>query len=216
MEGVARRRREAGLPGARDRLGADHRCRRAGAFARRLRVAVPEIDGGARHAGARGPGPHGASARAADSAPELAVITISPTEDVFTADRLPVLGSPTYAAMLSAAGARQRSGGRASICTPCRAAEGLKQSARALTDVIVAELARVLHAREDEISRVRPLGEIGLDSLMALEFAMNLEASSASMCRLPSAMGNLTVSGLANEIICSSTCDAAHNSARRQ
>ena len=31
------------------------------------------------------------------SAPELAVITISPTEGVFTADRLKVLGSPTYA-----------------------------------------------------------------------------------------------------------------------
>ena len=31
------------------------------------------------------------------SVPELAVITISPTEGVFTADRLHVLKSPTYA-----------------------------------------------------------------------------------------------------------------------
>ena len=41
--------------------------------------------------------------------------------------------------------------------------EGIDGVRRKLTDVIVWQLARVLHAREDEISRTRPLGEIGLD-----------------------------------------------------
>ena len=38
-----------------------------------------------------------AQALALPSSPEFAVIHISPTEGVFTADRLPVLKSPTYA-----------------------------------------------------------------------------------------------------------------------
>jgi acyl carrier protein len=39
--------------------------------------------------------------------------------------------------------------------------------------MIVTQLAHVLRSREEDISRVRPLGEIGLDSLMALDLVMN-------------------------------------------
>ena len=51
------------------------------------------------------------------------------------------------------------------------------------------------------LGRVRAVGEIGLDSLMALEFAMNLEDSFGIHVTLTSAIGDLTVAGLANEII---------------
>jgi phthiocerol/phenolphthiocerol synthesis type-I polyketide synthase C len=59
----------------------------------------------------------------------------------------------------------------------------------------------VLHAREDEISRTRPLGEIGLDSLMLLEFAMNFEETFGIHVSLTSSVGALTVASLANEVI---------------
>ena len=41
--------------------------------------------------------------------------------------------------------------------------QGIEAVRRALTGVIVTQMARVLHAREEEISRVRPVGEIGLE-----------------------------------------------------
>jgi phthiocerol/phenolphthiocerol synthesis type-I polyketide synthase C len=72
---------------------------------------------------------------------------------------------------------------------------------RKLTEVIVSQLARVLHAREDEVSRTRPLGEIGLDSLMLLEFAMNFEETFGIHVSLTSSVGALTVSSLANEVM---------------
>jgi phthiocerol/phenolphthiocerol synthesis type-I polyketide synthase C len=80
-------------------------------------------------------------------------------------------------------------------------AEGLEGLRRRLTDVIVTGVARVLRAREEEISRVRPLSDIGLDSLMALEFAMNLEDTFGIHIALTSGVGELTVGSLANEIM---------------
>jgi phthiocerol/phenolphthiocerol synthesis type-I polyketide synthase C len=88
-------------------------------------------------------------------------------------------------------------------------AEGLDGLRQRLTDAIVAGVARVLRAREEEISRVRPLGDIGLDSLMALEFAMNLEDNFGIHVALTSAVGSLTVGGLANEIIAELNLDTA-------
>ena len=86
MEGVARRRRQARARGAGDRLGADHRCRRAGAF-RAAAIAVQKLTGvrGMRASEALD---LMAQALAQPAAPALAVITISPTEGIFTADRL--------------------------------------------------------------------------------------------------------------------------------
>jgi len=142
-----------------------------------------------------------ASALQLPSVPELSVITISPTEGVFSADRLPVLKSPTYANFVrNDALGRDAAAAQLDLHSVART-QGIEAARKALTGVIVAQLARVLHAREEEISRVRPLGEIGLDSLMALEFAMSLEESFSIQVALTSSVGLLTVSGLANEII---------------
>jgi phthiocerol/phenolphthiocerol synthesis type-I polyketide synthase C len=130
----------------------------------------------------------------------LAVMTISPSDGLFSADRLAVLKSPTYASFVREA----RDGGEGPTDLDLDAIaqkEGLDGVRRKLTDVIVWQLARVLHAREDEISRTRPLGEIGLDSLMLLEFAMNFEETFGIHVSLTSSVGALTVASLANEVI---------------
>jgi phthiocerol/phenolphthiocerol synthesis type-I polyketide synthase C len=130
----------------------------------------------------------------------LAVMTISPSDGLFSADRLAVLKSPTYASFVREA----RDGGEGATQLDLDAIaqkEGLDGVRRKLTDVIVWQLARVLHAREDEISRTRPLGEIGLDSLMLLEFAMNFEETFGIHVSLTSSVGALTVASLANEVI---------------
>jgi phthiocerol/phenolphthiocerol synthesis type-I polyketide synthase C len=66
--------------------------------------------------------------------------------------------------------------------------------------MIVTQLAHVLRSREEDISRVRPLGEIGLDSLMALDLVMNLEKNFGMDISL-SGSADLTVLGVADEII---------------
>jgi phthiocerol/phenolphthiocerol synthesis type-I polyketide synthase C len=130
----------------------------------------------------------------------LAVMTISPSDGLFSADRLAVLKSPTYASFVCEA----RDGGEGATHLDLDAIaqkEGLDGVRRKLTDAIVWQLARVLHAREDEISRTRPLGEVGLDSLMLLEFAMNFEETFGIHVSLTSSVGALTVASLANEVI---------------
>jgi len=135
------------------------------------------------------------------ASPELAVITIAAIDGIFAADRLQVLNSPTYSNFVRAG----RADGEAPVghldLHGLAKTQGIEAARKALIGVIVAHLARVLHAREDEISRVRPVGEIGLDSLMALEFAMSLEDAFDIPVTLTGSVGTLTVSGLANEII---------------
>ncbi|MFZ3357363.1 MAG: type I polyketide synthase [Xanthobacteraceae bacterium] len=143
-----------------------------------------------------------AQALALPPVPELAVITISPTDGVFAADRLPVLKSPTYADFIRSEPIDgETTAGRLDLQHIAKT-QGAEAARRVLSGVIVTQLARVLHAREEEISRVRPVGEIGLDSLMALEFAMSLEESFGVPVTLSSSVGSMTVSGLVNEIIC--------------
>jgi acyl carrier protein len=133
-------------------------------------------------------------------AENLTVMTISPSDGLFSADRLAVLKSPTYASFIRSA----QDGGEGATDLDLDAIarkEGVEGVRRKLTDIIVGQLARVLHAREDEISRTRPLGEIGLDSLMLLEFAMNFEETFGIHVSLTSSVGGLTVASLANEVI---------------
>jgi phthiocerol/phenolphthiocerol synthesis type-I polyketide synthase C len=137
---------------------------------------------------------------------EDAVITIAPQEGALRADLLPVLKSPTYAAFVS----RQRSEAatvdkidlRALVKTEDR--DAVRQR---VGDVVVAQLARVLHFREEDISRVRPLVDMGLDSLMALELAMNLEECFGVHFTLAGSAGSLTVTSLADEIIAQASVD---------
>ena len=91
----------------------------------------------------------------------LAVMTISPSDGLFSADRLAVLKSPTYARFVREA--RDGAEGATHLDLDAIAQkEGLDGVRRKLTDVIVWQLARVLHAREDEISRTRPLAQARL------------------------------------------------------
>jgi phthiocerol/phenolphthiocerol synthesis type-I polyketide synthase C len=139
-------------------------------------------------------------ALALPAAANLAVMTISPSDGLFSANRLAVLGAPTYANSVK----QVEDGGEAAAHLDFDAIarkEGVEGVRSKLTDVIVSQLARVLHAREDEVSRTRPLGEIGLDSLMLLEFAMNFEETFGIHVSLTSSVGALTVTSLANEVI---------------
>jgi acyl carrier protein len=59
----------------------------------------------------------------------------------------------------------------------------------------------VLSCAESEISRERPLAELGLDSLLMLEFVTKLERSTGVRASLTGSSANRSVSGLADEIV---------------
>ncbi len=132
---------------------------------------------------------------------DTAVMTISPNEGSFSSERLAVLRSPTYKAFVGA-GHRQREGEAESIDLHALAAKDGVEAARSkVADVISSQLAHVLHLREEDFSQVRPLGEIGLDSLMALELVMNLEQCFGIHIPLTGASGGMTIADIADQII---------------
>jgi len=132
---------------------------------------------------------------------ESAVVTIAPSDGNFASDRLPVLRSPTYGQFV---GRNQKLGeGDAERVDlqALAAASGLEAARRKVADIISVELARVLHLREEDISQVRPLGEIGLDSLMAVELVMNLEQAFGTQIPLGGPAGAMTIADIADEVI---------------
>jgi acyl carrier protein len=200
MEGVARRRRQQGLPALAIGWGP---ITDVGVVARsqRLQSGLQKLTG---VTGMRAREALELMAQALEQpsdVPDTAVITISPSEGSFAADRLAVLRSPTYASYLRG-GTRVGEGDAANVdLHEFAAREGIEAARGKVVDVISSQLAHVLHLREEDISHVRPLGEIGLDSLMALELVMNLEECFGIHIPLSGSSGAMTISDIADEIM---------------
>jgi NADPH:quinone reductase-like Zn-dependent oxidoreductase/acyl carrier protein len=199
MEGLARRRRQEGLKALAVGWGP---ITDVGVLARseRLRSRFQKLTG---VGGLRAADAIALLARALEQpqTADLAVITISSTEGPFPADRLPVLASPTYGTVVGTAQQDAERETKRLDVHQLAADKGVEAARRALADIIVAQLARILRAGEEEISAIRPLGEMGVDSLMAVEVAMNLEESFGIHLALTNSIGSLTVTGLADKIV---------------
>jgi acyl carrier protein len=135
------------------------------------------------------------------SAGENPVITISPNDGSFGGDRLVTLRSPTYSAFVNRSQKVGEGDGEAVDLQALAASAGIEAARRKVADVISAQLSHVLHIREEDISQVRPLGEIGLDSLMAVELVMNLEECFGIQIPLGGSSGSKTIAEIADEII---------------
>jgi acyl carrier protein len=200
MEGVARRRRQKGLPALAIGWGP---ITDVGVVARnqKLQSGLQKLTG---VMGMRAREALELMAQALEQPadmPDTAVMTVSPNEGSFGAERLTVLRSPTYANYLSATSRTGEGDGESIDLHALAASEGVEAARRKVGDVITAQLAHVLHLREEDISHVRPLGEIGLDSLMALELVMNLEGCFGIHIPLSGSSGGMTISDITDEII---------------
>ncbi len=198
MEGLARRRRQEGLPAMAIGWGP---ITDVGVVARnqKLQSGLQKLTG---VTGLRAREALQLMAEALEQASgnkESTVMTISPNDGSFGGNRLPVLRSPTYASFINQ---ESRDGEAARVDLHALAAsEGIDAARRKVTDIIAGQLAHVLHSREEDISRTRPLGELGLDSLMALELVMNLEECFGIRIPLVGASGSMTVASIGDEII---------------
>ncbi|MGF3026773.1 SDR family NAD(P)-dependent oxidoreductase [Methylobacterium aquaticum] len=173
MEGLARQRRRLGLPALAVAWGA---IGDVGVLARNKavmetlagRVGVTPVD--ARKSldlMAEALGMQGA-------APDDAVIAIAAMHWGKARERLATLRSPSYASLGSEQQAE--SGGQAAISIPALLrAHDLDDVRKTVSDAIVEDIARILRLPKDDISRVRQLSEIGLDSLMGVELGASLQ-----------------------------------------
>jgi acyl transferase domain-containing protein/NADPH:quinone reductase-like Zn-dependent oxidoreductase/NADP-dependent 3-hydroxy acid dehydrogenase YdfG/acyl carrier protein len=200
MEGLARRRRREGLPALAIGWGP---ITDVGIVARneRLQSNLQKLTGVAGMRAREALDLMAQALQEPSDVVDLAVMTISPSEGSFGSDRLPVLRSPTYANMVRHDRDHGKSdAGRIDLRALART-ESTDVLRRRITEVIVVQLARVLHSREEDISRVRTLGEIGLDSLMAIELVMNLEECFGFHFSLAGSAGTLTIPGVVDEIL---------------
>jgi len=198
MEGLARRRRQEGLPALAIGWGP---ITDVGVVARndKLQGNLKRLTGVSGMRAREALDLMGQAMEMPSDAIDLAVMTISPNDGSFRSSRLPVLSSPPMRSWWTAPRA-WRSDVSGIDLRALVQAESIDVVRRKVADIIVTQLAHVLRSREEDISRVRPLGEIGLDSLMALELVMNLEKSFAMDISLAGSSA-LTVLGIADEII---------------
>ena len=132
--------------------------------------------------------------------PDAAVMTISPNEGGFATDLLPILKSPTYARLTRSSRTLSSEAIQIDVKALVKA-DGIDAARRKISDVIASHLAHVLHSPEEDISRTRPLADMGLDSLMALELMTALEQSFIVEVPLSASARSLTVVGLADTIV---------------
>jgi acyl carrier protein len=114
---------------------------------------------------------------------------------------LPLLQSPTFSGLVrvdeaAAADNRGKVDIRALVATL-----PLEEARKEIIGVIVEEIAHILRLPQENLNRGKPLADIGLDSLMAVELAATLEERlnfEAPLSTLPS---GFTVTELADHIL---------------
>ncbi|MBL3575099.1 SDR family NAD(P)-dependent oxidoreductase [Rhodovulum sulfidophilum] len=192
LEGLARARREAGLPGLAIAWGpiadAGYLARETGlreALARRLppmtTAAALHRLGRALAAGACGP-----------------TLTVAPMDWSRMAGTLPVLDTPLFDLIDIRASA---SGPGLFDLDELLRSKGPKEARKVLTRLLVEEAAQLMRAAPGDIDPRQPLELMGFDSLMAINLRMAVEERLGANVPVMSIDDGLTLAGLVNRII---------------
>jgi acyl transferase domain-containing protein/NADPH:quinone reductase-like Zn-dependent oxidoreductase/acyl carrier protein len=199
MEGLARQRRRLGLPAMAVAWGA---IGDVGVLARNRavmetlseRVGVTPVDARksldlmAEALGLQGP--------AADDA----VVAIAAMHWGKARERLATLRAPSYAGLGS--DQQAEAGGVTAINIPALMRSlDLDEVRKLVADAIVEDVARILRLPKDDVSRVRQLSEIGLDSLMGVELGASLQERFGLEAPPAGASSGQTVNELADTLI---------------
>jgi phthiocerol/phenolphthiocerol synthesis type-I polyketide synthase C len=201
LEGLARRRRQAGRPALAIAWGA---ISDVGVLARKSGVR----DALAARSGVKGMDARTALNLMADAlslegeASGGGVMIIADMNWSTARAHLPLLNSPTYKRLLNGEGAAAPSrnvvdlGELAARLPP-------DEARREVANVIIEELARILRLPREDVSKTKPLSDIGLDSLMAVELTLGLEERFGLDAPLSGLAGGFNVMELAGQVLAS-------------
>ena len=114
---------------------------------------------------------------------------------------LPLLNSPTYSQLVNDRSASDGPSENIVDLKELTARLGPDQARRAVADILVEEIARILRLPREDVSRTKPLAEIGLDSLMAVELMLSLETRFAMDSPLGTSAGGFNVLDLAGHLM---------------
>jgi|GEM_PF-1809687 len=199
LEGVARRRRRAGLPalaiawGAIEDVGVLARSEATReALANRVGVKGMTAQDALRLMGDA----LGAPSTSVDDA----VIAIAPMKWSAARKHLQVLKAPTYRKLTSQDEATTAEKDKIDIAALV-ASSTAEEARKTISNLIVDEIARVLRLPREDVGRSTPLSEIGLDSLMAVELALGLEQRFTLNAPLSTTASSFTVNELADHVI---------------
>ena len=199
LEGLARRRRRAGLPGLAIAWGAIDD------------VGVLARADGTREALAARVGVKGMLAKDAlrlmghvlgDPSKDVgdAVVAIAPINWSAARQHLSILKSPPYRNLASRG--EGSSSDKDKIDIAALVARNPPDEARKLiSGLIVDEIARVLRLPREDVARTTPLSEIGLDSLMAVELGLGLQERFILNAPISTTASSFSVNELADHII---------------
>lgn len=200
LEGLARARRVAGEPATaiawgaiedvgvltRSSVAAANLLQRSGVLGM---VARHALDDFARVSGRIG------------TSPEAAVLAIAAINWSAAREHLPVLRSRSFASLMHGAEATE-GGTKAKLDVKALVEEqGAPAAAKVIIETVIEEIARILRLPRADVSRTKPLMDIGLDSLMAVEFGMALEERFVIETALSTSVSGLSITELADTIV---------------
>ena len=200
LEGLARARRLEGLPGVAVAWGAIEDVgilTRSGAAAQSLLVRSGVIGMRARAALDR----LAEVLPQAQASPEAAVVTLAAVNWSTAREHLPVLRSRSFGALMHGVQTTE-SGGKTKIkVRELVEKDGPTAASKLIVETVLEEIARILRLPKEDVSRNKPLMDIGLDSLMAVELGMGLEERFELEAPLSTSAGAMTVTELAEYIV---------------
>lgn len=145
---------------------------------------------------------------------ENAVIAIAPLDWRAARERLPVLRSPTFSALAQGEPVAESGEARGVDLRGLISNKDVEDATAAVAGLIAEEVSRVLRLPKDDISLVQPLSELGLDSLMAVELAMSLQERFGSETPPPTSGSKLTVTEIARYMVAAVGAGAPDDGAR--
>lgn len=121
--------------------------------------------------------------------------------DWSAARRLPALASPTFAALTRDGGAADSTDRQAIDLRALLGSEAPETVRKRVAEVIIEEIATVLRVPKQDIGPTKRLGELGLDSLMAIELASALQDRLGLDDPPTGSVAAMTTYGLADQLM---------------
>jgi acyl transferase domain-containing protein/NADPH:quinone reductase-like Zn-dependent oxidoreductase/acyl carrier protein len=197
MEGMVRRRRQAGLPALAVAWGA---IEDVGVLARKQSIRRNLAE----RAGVKSMTARDAlnlMVKALERLPDTqdhVVLAIAPVDWGQARQHLPTLQSPSYALLASDVSIDEN---EQIDIKQLLISQTPPEVSKLIADEIAVQIARILRLPADDISRNKPLAENGLDSLMAVELALALEKRFGLTAPLTSSASSLTVFEVAEQVL---------------